>query len=111
MHESTVGVLDSSGNPVLQYMNVGRVDLYGVDGRWQYRLTDAAGLRGTLSYVRGKNEDNGDNLYRIAMKHYGKPEMTDAIYELNKQVIGPDPAKLTLNTVLKLPDAPKAKTE
>lgn len=58
--------LDSSGNPVLQYMNVGRADLYGVDGRWQYRLTEAAGLRGTLSYVRGKNEDNGDNLYRIA---------------------------------------------
>lgn len=58
--------LDSSGNPVLQYTNVGRADLYGVDGRWHYRLTAAAILRGTVSYVRGRNEDNGDNLYRIA---------------------------------------------
>lgn len=58
--------LDSSGNPVLQYTNLGRADLYGVDGRWNYRWSEALGLRGTLSYVRGENKDNGDNLYRLA---------------------------------------------
>lgn len=58
--------LDSSGNPVLQYTNLGRADLYGMDGRWNYRWSDAISLRGTLSYVRGENQDNGDNLYRIA---------------------------------------------
>jgi iron complex outermembrane receptor protein len=58
--------LDTSGNPVLQYTNLGRADLHGVDGRWRYRWSDALGLRGTLSYVRGENRDNGDNLYRLA---------------------------------------------
>ena len=58
--------LDSSGNPVLQYTNLGRADLYGMDGRWSYQWSEALGLRGTLSYVRGENQDNGDNLYRIA---------------------------------------------
>lgn len=58
--------LDSSGNPVLQYTNLGRADLYGIDGRWSYMWSEALGLRGTLSYVRGENQDNGDNLYRIA---------------------------------------------
>ncbi len=58
--------LDSSGNPVLQYTNLGRADLYGMDGRWSYQWSETLGLRGTLSYVRGENQDNGDNLYRLA---------------------------------------------
>ncbi len=48
----------------------------------------------------------GDNLYRISVKLYGKGDRADKIYALNKQAIGPDSAKLKLNMVLKLPEAP-----
>ena len=49
---------------------------------------------------------SNDSLYRIAMKLYGKPEMVSKIYDLNKDTIGSDPAKLKLNMVLKLPEPP-----
>jgi iron complex outermembrane receptor protein len=58
--------LDTAGRPVLQYQNVDRVDLYGVDGAARYAFTDWLAVAGTLSYVRGQNRDTGDNLYRIA---------------------------------------------
>jgi iron complex outermembrane recepter protein len=58
--------LDAGGNPVLLYTNLNRADLYGIDGNWKYRLSNTLGLRGGVSYVRGENKDNGDNLYRIA---------------------------------------------
>ena len=54
-----------SGKPVLQYQNV-NAELYGFDGSVAYQLDQNIGLGGILSYVRGKNTDNGDNLYRIA---------------------------------------------
>ncbi|MBC8108922.1 MAG: LysM peptidoglycan-binding domain-containing protein [Anaerolineae bacterium] len=49
---------------------------------------------------------SNDSLYRIAMKLYGKPEMVTKLYEMNKDTIGSDPAKLKLNMVLKLPEPP-----
>lgn len=54
-----------SGKPVLQYQNI-NAELYGIDLASAYAVTPAITLGGTLSYVRGKNLDNGDNLYRIA---------------------------------------------
>lgn len=53
------------GKPVLQYQNV-NAELYGVDASVAYKLNANITLGGILSYVRGKNTDNGDNLYRIA---------------------------------------------
>lgn len=53
-------------------------------------------------YVVAQN----DSLYQISMKLYGKPSMVDKLYELNKETIGPDRAKLKLNMVLKLPEPP-----
>jgi nucleoid-associated protein YgaU len=50
---------------------------------------------------------SGDSLHKIAVKLYGKVEMVDKIYELNKAAIGSDPAKLKLGMVLKLPEPPK----
>jgi nucleoid-associated protein YgaU len=44
-----------------------------------------------------------ENLYRIAVKLYGSPKKMQEIYELNKGVIGADPAKLKVGTVLKMP--------
>lgn len=54
-----------SGKPVLQYQNV-NAELYGIDLATDYAISPALTVGGTLSYVRGKNLDNGDNLYRIA---------------------------------------------
>ena len=51
---------------VLQYQNFDRADLYGVDGEAFYDLNKLLTLRGQLSYVRGINRENDDNLYRIA---------------------------------------------
>jgi iron complex outermembrane receptor protein len=58
-----------NGLPVLQFQNVGRADLYGVDALARYAFTTNLAARGTLSYVRGINRDNDDNLYRIAPLH------------------------------------------
>lgn len=53
---------------------------------------------------------SGDSLYSISMRLYGSAERMGEIYELNKQAIGPDPGKLKLNMILKLPAAPAART-
>jgi len=58
--------LDAAGRPVLEFANVGRADLYGVDGLARYAFTEQLTWRGQLSYVRGINRDDDDNLYRIA---------------------------------------------
>jgi phage tail protein X len=50
----------------------------------------------------------GDNLYNICKKLYGKTEKVDKLYEMNKGVIGPNPAVLKLNMILQLPEAPAA---
>ncbi len=54
---------------VLQYQNIDRADLYGVDGEAHYDINKLLTLSGQLSYVRGINRDNGDSLYRIAPLH------------------------------------------
>lgn len=56
----------AAGLPVLQYQNVSRADLYGIDGSFRYAFTEDLGVRGQVSYVRGVNRSNDDNLYRIA---------------------------------------------
>ena len=54
---------------VLEYQNVDRADLYGVDGEAHFDFNKFLTLRGQLSFVRGINRDNNDNLYRIAPLH------------------------------------------
>jgi iron complex outermembrane receptor protein len=54
---------------VLQYQNIDRADLYGIDGEAHFDFNKLLTLRGQLSYVRGINRDNDDNLYRIAPLH------------------------------------------
>ena len=71
--------------------------------------TSDASQSSTLSEVDAKSQyrvQSNDSLYRIAMKLYGKPEMVSKIYDLNKETIGSDPAKLKLNMLLKLPEPP-----
>jgi len=47
-----------------------------------------------------------DSLYRISMHLYGTPNKVDAIYDLNKDLIGPDRGRLKLGMTLRLPLAP-----
>jgi iron complex outermembrane receptor protein len=60
---------DSSGRPVLQFQNMDSAELYGVEGLARYEFDEHFALRGSLSYVRGRNRDTDDNLYRIAPLH------------------------------------------
>ncbi|HEX4794794.1 MAG TPA: LysM peptidoglycan-binding domain-containing protein, partial [Humisphaera sp.] len=48
---------------------------------------------------------SNDSLYKISMKLFGRGDKANAIYDLNKQVIGSDPAKLKVGMVLKVPQA------
>ena len=58
--------MDKKGMPVLQYENLDRADLYGFEVAGGYDINEQFGIDGSVSYVRGKNKDNGDSLYRIA---------------------------------------------
>lgn len=69
----------------------------------------ASGSASASAEIDSKTEyrvQSNDSLYRIAMKLYGKPDMVTKLYDLNKDTIGSDPAKLKLNMVLKLPEPP-----
>jgi nucleoid-associated protein YgaU len=48
---------------------------------------------------------SGDSLYGIAKRLLGNGRKAEALYELNKEVIGADKARLKLGMVLKLPEA------
>jgi len=57
---------DSGGNPVLQYDNIDRAELYGFELAGSYEITRGLSVDASASYVRGRNKDTGDDLYRIA---------------------------------------------
>ena len=48
----------------------------------------------------------GDSLHKIAFNLYGTSSAWTKIYEANKQLIGPDPAKVKVGSVLVLPEPP-----
>lgn len=63
---AVIGVSSANGDTTpLQYSNVD-AELYGIDANWLMAISPEWQLDGTVSYVRGKRRDNGDNLYRIA---------------------------------------------
>jgi nucleoid-associated protein YgaU len=72
--------------------------------------TPASHTAGSLDSRNEYRVTSGDTLERIAMKLYGKRDMIDKLYELNKEKIGPDRDKLRLGMVLKLPEPPTAAT-
>ena len=57
---------DAAGNPVLQYQNIDRAELYGAELAGGYDITGEFSIDSSISYVRGRNKDTGDDLYRIA---------------------------------------------
>ena len=54
-----------SGNSALMFDNID-AEMYGADLGYGYKLSDHFNIEGTLSYVRGKRDDEDDNLYRVA---------------------------------------------
>lgn len=58
--------LDKAGRPVLQFQNLDQARLYGADLEARYEFTEAWAVSGYVSYVRGRDLENDDNLYRIA---------------------------------------------
>ena len=60
---------DAAGMPVLQFQNFDWVDLYGAELAASYQCTDHIELSAQLSYVRGRNQDTNDDLYRISPLH------------------------------------------
>jgi len=60
---------DAAGMPVLQFQNFDWVDLYGAELAASYQYTDHIEISAQLSYVRGKNQDTNDDLYRISPLH------------------------------------------
>ncbi len=59
----------ANGQPVLQYDNIDRAELYGLEltGGWQ--INKQFRLDGSVSHVRGRNRETGDDLYRISPLH------------------------------------------
>lgn len=58
--------LDAAGLPVLQYQNIDRAELYGFELAGGYDINADFSIDSSISYVRGRNKETGDDLYRIA---------------------------------------------
>jgi nucleoid-associated protein YgaU len=70
----------------------------------------AAAERTTAVTGRSYTVKAGDTLYAISKELFGTPRQADAIYELNKQTIGPNEGRLKQGMVLKLPEAASGPT-
>jgi nucleoid-associated protein YgaU len=57
-----------------------------------------------ISSGRTYTVKSGDSLYGIAKRLLGSGRKADALYSLNKDVIGPDKSRLKLGMILKLPE-------
>ncbi len=57
---------DAAANPVLQYQNMGRAELYGCEVAGGYDISSDFAIDFSISYVRGRNKATGEDLYRIA---------------------------------------------
>ncbi len=72
-------------------------------------LTPAAPeITGAIDATRQYRVQPGDTLHKISQKLYGKTKFWAALYDANKQKIGPDAGKLKVGTVLTLPHVPTA---
>lgn len=58
--------VDMAGRPVLQFQNIDRAELYGAEVEFEAELHERLDARANLSWVRGRDADSGNPLYRIA---------------------------------------------
>jgi nucleoid-associated protein YgaU len=63
-----------------------------------------------LDATRQYRVQAGDNLYVICKRLYGKTDLVTKLYELNKDLIGPNRSALKPNMVLQLPEPPASNT-
>jgi nucleoid-associated protein YgaU len=70
--------------------------------------TGSGGAGRAIDAAKEYRVESGDSLYKISVKRFGKPDQMNAIYELNKEAIGSDPARLKVGMVLKMPGTPVA---
>jgi nucleoid-associated protein YgaU len=71
--------------------------------------SDSASAKSAAPAIDEKSQyrvQASDSLYKISLRLYGKADRVDKLYELNKDVIGANPAHLKAGMVLKLPEAP-----
>lgn len=61
--------MDMAGKPVLQFENMDQAELFGAELAGRYLMAEHWELAAQLSYVRGRNKDTGDDLYRISPLH------------------------------------------
>jgi hypothetical protein len=66
----------------------------------------SSGQLGTFDTKTHYRVERNDSLYKISVKLYGNAGMIEKLYDLNKELIGPDKSRLKLNTLLKLPEPP-----
>ncbi|MBK1828958.1 TonB-dependent receptor [Haloferula rosea] len=57
---------DRFGQPVLQFQNINRAELYGAEVEFEVQLHERLDFRANASWVRGCDTATGDPLYRIA---------------------------------------------
>ncbi len=55
-----------AGQPVLQYRNIRRAELYGVEAAVEWDFHDHLTFAANASYTRAENRENGEALYRVA---------------------------------------------
>jgi nucleoid-associated protein YgaU len=105
-----VAILKANPTLVPERLRVGQV----------INLPDPASVRGTMPNVSARVPANdqpidatkqyrvqpGDSLNSIAYRLYGDPNQWVRIYELNKQAIGENPARLRVGQILALPAPP-----
>ena len=78
----------------------------GEAGAGGYRGKHPAVAAPALAAIDSYRVQPSDSLHKIALKLYGKASKADSIYELNREKIGGDSARIKVGMVLKLPEAP-----
>jgi nucleoid-associated protein YgaU len=70
------------------------------------QLSQAAQSNRAIDAQKEYRVGAGESLYVIAKKLYGRADKVNAIYDLNKELIGPNPAALKKGMILRLPELP-----
>ncbi len=69
-------------------------------------VNDTRTITGTIDTTKQYRVQPGDTLHKISQKLYGKTKFWAAIYDLNKDSIGPDAGRIKIGMVLNLPQVP-----
>jgi nucleoid-associated protein YgaU len=71
-----------------------------------YTVSSTGGAPATVDTSKSYRVRSSDTLMGIARRLYGNGQMWQKIYNANRDMIGPNPARLTVGMVLRLPEPP-----